>query len=138
MLDWLHNNRAVFWSFIGLSTFTLLASLFITPWLVVRIPADYFSPSAKHPQLFANRHSAVRTLLVIGKNVLGVIFVFMGVLMLVLPGQGVLTILAGLVLIDFPGRRRVLERLVSLHTVHRSLNWIRARAGKEPLVVGSS
>ncbi len=137
MLDWVRHHETILWALIGVSAFTLVASLFLVPWMIVRIPVDYFDPMSVHEHPFADHHPAVRLLLVVGKNLLGVFFVLLGVLMLVLPGQGLLTILAGLVLIDFPGRRRALEWIVSHQPVLRSLNWIRERAGRDPLVVSS-
>jgi hypothetical protein len=134
MRDWLQHHPAVLWSFVGLSALTVAGSLFVIPRLVLRLPADYFSRSAVHPRPFDGAHRA-RLLLVIGKNLLGALFVLLGILMLVLPGQGVLTVIAGLVMIDFPGRRRLLEWIVCRRAVLRSLNWIRRRGGKEPLVV---
>ena len=53
----------------------------------------------------------------------------MGLAMLVLPGQGIWSILIGLSLINFPGKYQVERALVSRPTVHRSLNWVRRRAG---------
>lgn len=75
--------------------------------------------------------------LLVLKNVLGAIFLTLGVGMLVLPGQGLLTILIGLSLVDFPGKYRLERYLVTRSPVLRSLNWLRRRTGKPPFrVVG--
>jgi len=58
----------------------------------------------------------------------------MGLFMLVLPGQGILTILAGLVLLDFPGKFLFLRWLVRKEKVLKSLNWIRKKGKKEPFL----
>ncbi|HOS97284.1 MAG TPA: PGPGW domain-containing protein, partial [Deltaproteobacteria bacterium] len=69
------------------------------------------------------------------KNILGAVFILAGIIMLFLPGQGVLTILIGITLVSFP-RKRVLElRLVRKPSVLRALNWMRARAHKPPLLL---
>ena len=44
----------------------------------------------------------------IARNVVGAIVVLAGLIMLVTPGQGILTIIAGLAIMDFPGRDRLL------------------------------
>jgi len=68
------------------------------------------------------------------KNIIGVLLILAGIAMLVLPGQGVLTILIGLGITDFPGKYKLERKLVSNQAVFKSLNWMRKRAGVEPFV----
>jgi UPF0716 family protein affecting phage T7 exclusion len=65
--------------------------------------------------------------------VIGGVLVVLGALMLVLPGQGILTILAGLFVMRFPQKRRLLARALAGKRVQRSLNYVRRRLGKAPL-----
>ena len=74
--------------------------------------------------------------MVIGKNVLGAIFVVAGLIMLVLPGQGIFTILIGIMLLDFPGKYRLERWIVARRPVLQSINWLRQRAGRAALVLG--
>ena len=67
------------------------------------------------------------------RNVLGVVFVLMGVVMLFTPGQGILSVLVGLGLLEFPGKRRVELAIARRSPVRRSIEWIRDRAGSPPL-----
>ena len=53
--------------------------------------------------------------------------------MLVVPGQGLLTILIGVMLTDFPGKYALERRLISQPSIFNAINWIRDKAGKEPL-----
>ena len=53
--------------------------------------------------------------------------------MLVLPGQGLLTIFVALVLLDFPGKLRLERWLIRKPAVRRPIDWIRAKAGREPI-----
>jgi hypothetical protein len=53
---------------------------------------------------------------VITKNVFGVIVLIAGIVMLVFPGQGLITIFLGLALINFPGKRKLIRRLLSQET----------------------
>ena len=63
------------------------------------------------------------------------VFLVAGVAMLVLPGQGLLTILIGLMLISFPGKRGLERRIVGRPTILRILNGMRARRSLPPLIV---
>jgi hypothetical protein len=62
--------------------------------------------------------------------VLGAIMALPGV-----PGQGFLTMLIGLTLIDFPGKVDVERRLVRRPFVLRQLNALRARFKRAPLAL---
>jgi hypothetical protein len=72
---------------------------------------------------------------VLAKNLLGYILIAAGILMLVLPGQGMLTIVAGIMLLNFPGKYKLERWIVSRHQVLQSINWVRRRAGQAPLVL---
>ena len=50
--------------------------------------------------------------------------------MLVLPGQGLLTIVTGLLLINYPGKYKLEQKLVAVPAVFKALNWIRFKANK--------
>lgn len=119
----------------AVSVVTFLASLIVVPWLIVRIPHDYFDLEARHITVWAHRHPVLRWAALIAKNLLGLLLLCMGVAMLVLPGQGLLTILIGLVLLNFPGKYRLERRLVRWEPLWRSVNWLRRRAGRPELVI---
>jgi len=110
-----------------------LASLLIMPAIIVRIRADYFAHERRPPALWADQHPAIRLSLHVAKNMLGAILLVAGIAMLALPGQGLLTIIIGFFLIDFPGKYRFERWLVSKPVIHRPLNWLRHRRGREPL-----
>ena len=69
------------------------------------------------------------------KNAIGAIFLFAGFLMLFLPGQGVLTMLIGISMLDFPGKRRVEATLIGQPTVLSVINGMRGKFGKPPLII---
>jgi hypothetical protein len=116
--------------------FTFVATLVFVPWAIVRLPADYFHYHARHRALANTAHPVLRLLLLLAKNIGGCILVVMGLAMLVLPGQGLLTILMGVLLLDFPGKFRFERWLVSRKLILRSCNWLRAKAHKAPLWLG--
>lgn len=137
MLDWLRGHERLMWWLVSTSVVTFVLSLVAVPWMLVRIPPRYFL-NAHHAHPFGDRHPIIRASLLVAKNLLGIVLIALGVLMLVLPGQGILTILVGFVLLDFPGKHKVLLWTISRPTVLKSVNWIRQRAGREPLVVPSA
>jgi len=133
MLEWLKIDQNAIWWMVGASILTFLAFLIIVPILIVRVPSDYFSHGRLQKRLWTNPHLALRMILLIGKNILGCIFIAAGLLMLLLPGQGLLTILAGIMLLDFPGKYRLVRWIVARPQVLQTLNWLRRRTGKSAL-----
>lgn len=120
--------------FVITSVLLFVVSLVALPVVLAWLPTDFFSrPEGPHLRL-AERRRPVLFVIVLGlKNLLGSVFLVLGLLMLILPGQGLLSIWVALLLLDFPGKRR-LERWVILRpTVHRPVNALRRRAGRPPL-----
>jgi hypothetical protein len=139
MSDWLSAISAdtrVWWWLATLSMVTFLGSLLFVPVIVGRIPNDYFARSHRPTSRWGSHHPALRIAAVVLKNLAGTILVVMGLAMLLLPGQGLLTVLLGVLLLDFPGKFRLERWLVTRRGVLRTINWIRRRANREPLVVG--
>jgi hypothetical protein len=104
--------------------------------VVVWLPADHFSRPPGEDSL-ARKHPVLRWTLYILKNGLGALILPLGVLMALplVPGPGLVFILVGLSLLDFPGKRSLERRLLAVPTVHRFLNRVRERFHKPPLVI---
>lgn len=121
------------WWITALSGLMFVGTLIVIPFLIVRIPDNYFirRPVRDWPA----RHPLVHVALIIGKNFLGVALVMAGIAMLVLPGQGLLTILVGLMFVDFPGKRRWELRMIRIKPVREAANWIRKKYGRKPLIL---
>ncbi|HLV68448.1 MAG TPA: PGPGW domain-containing protein [Polyangiaceae bacterium] len=116
------------------SVVTFFASVIGVPYFFTRLPADYFTHRERAALgIEEPRLPPWRILLRVLKNVLGVILVCLGVLFLVLPGQGVLTILVGVFFLDFPGKRRFERWLIARPPVFRAINALRHRAGRPSL-----
>ncbi len=115
------------------SLFTFVASLFLIPFLVVRIPVDYFAENKRQTSAWAEQHFVIRWAVLLVKNIFGFIFVLLGLAMLVLPGQGLLTLLIGVLLLDFPGKYRFERWLIQRPSVRRAVFWLRKRAGRPAL-----
>jgi len=122
MLIWLTALSMVF--FVG----TLIA----IPFILVRLPADYFDVRVPRTWM-EDHHPVLRLFGHIVKNVVGAIFVFAGFLMLFLPGQGILTMLIGISMLDFPGKRKIEATLIGQPTVLSVINGMRQKFNKPPL-----
>jgi uncharacterized membrane protein len=131
MIDRLYEYAATFWWLGLLSIITFIGTLILIPILVARIPADYFSREQHHPD--PGRHPLLRVLSLGVKNLIGVVFILSGIAMLVLPGQGIITILIGVILMDFPGKRALEQRLVRQPQVFNAINWMRSKTNRPPL-----
>ncbi|MDN5870713.1 MAG: PGPGW domain-containing protein [Nitrococcus sp.] len=118
----------------GFSVLMLLISVVAVPWIATAVPAEYFTH--RYRQRLHRRGSDSPIIIwfwLVAKNLLGGTLVILGVIMLVAPGQGVLTILLGLGIADFPGKFYLERRLVRLPGVLYTLNLIRRRNGRPPL-----
>ena len=133
------DHAVLLWAVGVFSAVAFVGGLLTLPWLVARIPEDYFAARRRPPprRLISGkpRHPAAAWALRIGRNLAGLALILAGVAMLVLPGQGVLTILAGLILTDLPGKRRLERAVVRRPLVLRALNALRRRRGVGPLRV---
>ncbi|MEK7466331.1 MAG: hypothetical protein AAB074_02860 [Planctomycetota bacterium] len=125
-------SNAGIWTFVLIFVATLVVSLALVTFLIVRMPADYFVRGRKPPG-----PTWKHVLVMILKNVAGVVLVLVGIVLSLpgIPGQGVLTILVGLMLTDIPGVRALERWIVRRAAVNRALNGIRAKFGKQPLRV---
>ena len=115
---------------------TFAISLGIVAFIMVKIPSNYFHKDHS-TEFLSGYHPAIRILGFLGKNVLGVLLVALGIVMSIpgVPGQGILTILLGIMLLDFPGRRNLEVKLVKQPRVFKTINKLRQRFGKSSLVL---
>jgi len=121
---------------VGLFLASLLLSFLAIGIVMVKIPENYFS-SHYQQDFLPNSSWLVRWGAVILKNILGVILVVLGVILSLpgVPGQGVLTILLGLIMLDIPGKRPIEARIIKRPTILAAVNDLRARYNKPPLVM---
>lgn len=135
VLDWMRERPGLLIALAAASVVMFAASVLVTPMLVARLPADYFAHRRRPPGTLDRLRPGWRWSLMAVKNAAGAALLVAGVAMLVLPGQGLLTLLAGLLLIDLPGKYRAQKWLVRRRGVLGGLNWVRRRAGRSPLVL---
>ena len=124
----MRNHEALFlWAGV-LSLITFAASLVTIPFLVARLEKDFF---IRDKNAISRGYWLTRGVVLVGRSLLGVLLLLAGIVMLFVPGQGLLTILIGLVVLKFPGKVQLQSRFLRFNSVKRSLNWARARMGKE-------
>jgi ABC-type multidrug transport system fused ATPase/permease subunit len=126
MLDFLNQYHEIL-IYISVVSFILLVVMILsTPWLVGKIPSDYFTN-----EIYDKNQDSFLVLLF--KNILGVILLFLGFIMLFTPGQGIITVLIALMIMQFPGKRKLEKKIIANKNVLKILNWLRSKNNKEPL-----
>lgn len=129
LLAWGQTNQGLLFALGAASIAMFVGTLVAVPIIICRLPRDIYvrrrTPSVRPP--------GVATALSLVRNVLGLAIVAAGVLMLVLPGQGLLTIVIGIALLDFPGKQGLERRLIGHRRVIDAMNALRARFDRPPL-----
>ena len=128
---WTRYQEELWWLGIA-SAAMLVISALLVPFLIARMPADFYAEDNHRRRILEDR-PVLRIAFLTLKNLLGTALLVAGILMLVLPGQGILTILAALALLDFPGKRTLELNILHKPPIMKSINWLRRRAGREPL-----
>ncbi len=128
---------ALAWAF-GLSLLLFVSSLVLIPVLIARMRPDYFVAGDPDEHSWLGRHPAARAAARVIKNALGGVLLLAGIAMMVLPGQGIITVLVALSLLEFPGKRALELRLIRQVPVSRAINWIRAKSGRPALIIPDS
>lgn len=133
VLEWLQSNPVLFTQVLIGSV--VLAGVYAVGIFVAiaRMNPDYFAHDGHSIPTGWKRHPFLWLLVRIIKNMIGSVLLLLGAAMLILPGQGVLTILIGISLLDFPGKRRLELYIVLRPAIRRTIDRIRHKAGSKPL-----
>ncbi|HMO81438.1 MAG TPA: hypothetical protein PKD24_11680 [Pyrinomonadaceae bacterium] len=121
---------------VGLFLLSLAFSFFVIGIVLVKLPANYFSPHYSQ-DFMPDKPWIVRWSAVILKNLLGVFLILLGIVLSLpgVPGQGLLTILLGLIMLDIPGKRPLEARIIQRPAILSAVNKFRARFDKPPLIM---
>lgn len=134
LLHFLEQNETLLaWSG-GVVVVVSLGTIVLTPLLMVRIPPDYFSRPASQEVSQSLFTKMLRFLFLLARNVVGLMLLCIGVILLFLPGQGVLTIFAAVVVMDFPGKRRLESWIVSRKPVWSVVSALRKKCHRPQLI----
>lgn len=131
--DWLGDHQMLAWVLGGASLAMVVGAAIALPFVVVRIPADYFSHDRPRTMPWQQAHPAWRVIAFIGKNLLAAVLLLAGIVMLFTPGQGVLCMMLGLALLDLPGKRKFERWLVIKTPLFKTINALRQKYGHPPL-----
>ena len=132
--------QALSWGTIGIAVGAFLLSFALSfvaiAIVLVKIPANYFSSHYKE-DFMPDSPWMVRWGVVVIKNIFGVILILLGIMLSLpgVPGQGILTILLGLIMLDIPGKRPLEAKIINRPNVLSVANKLRAKYGKPPLVM---
>lgn len=119
---------------LGLASLVMvIASALLTPVILVRLPKDYFKREKPHLIDRIRSEGAGRGFVLVMKNLFAAGLFLAGVLMLFLPGQGLLTMFIGMILMDFPRKMAIERRILALPRILDTVNWLRRKRGHEPL-----
>lgn len=115
-----------------------VVSVLVVGAVLARLPSDFFVNHAARGTRI--RHPILRILWIILRNLFGYFLIVLGVVLSFpgVPGQGILTILMGVILIDFPGKYRVERWFISRRVVLSGVNRLRARLNRPPLILEES
>lgn len=130
MWDWLVEHSFEISLVSGLM---LVFGLLTVPWIILRLPVDALQ--RENPlRKIRKRHPILRALIFFARNAVGLPLLVLGAVMLVTPGQGLLTVLLALGIMEFPGKWRLEHAILERKSVFRALNWIRRKGGRPPFL----
>jgi hypothetical protein len=121
---------------IGLSAIMFFVSIFVVWQVLIRLPEDYLLQDEPH-NLYRSKSKLINLAVRIVRNVLGAGFLLVGIVMLFTPGQGILSIIVGIELVEFPGKRKLIRKIVAQPKVFNAINRIRNKANKPRLAAAS-
>ncbi|MEP7039633.1 MAG: PGPGW domain-containing protein [Acidobacteriota bacterium] len=119
---------------LAFTVISIIASYGLIVIGMIKIPADYFSPSYVK-KVNPDQHFSLRWSATILKNIVGIILIIAGIIMIFTPGPGVPTILLGLIMMDIPGKRPLEAKLIQRHMVLSAVNELRSKYNKPPLIM---
>lgn len=115
----------------SISVASFVGSVLFCTLVIAYLPFDYFLLDRHEPRI---KHPVLRIALKCLKNLIAAVLVVVGVLQLFLPGQGILTLLIGLIISDIPGKRKLERRIIRSPAILAAANGIRSRF-KRPLFI---
>ncbi len=118
------DHPALLWGLGGFSVLAVLCSIVLVPLYLAKLPPDFLTIGD------LQQHSMVWR---IARNALGVVLVLLGLAMLLLPGQGLITLMVGVLLLDFPGKQQLVQRVLGQAKILKAVNKLRETRGSPPL-----
>jgi hypothetical protein len=133
MIESIQQNAGLIGWLTAASAAMLIGSAIVVPWIVVQIPRDFFAEDRRPTSRFAFEHPILRVAFFVLRNLLGMLILLVGIAMLVLPGQGLLTVAVALIILEFPGKYQLERRIIRIGPLLNSINWLREKSNVPPL-----
>ena len=135
MQKYLSENVVDIFFILGISSIAILViSALSIGYFIKKIPYDYFLNDKREMSHYKDNNPILWIITLALKNLVGYCLILGGILMLILPGQGLLTILVGLMLSDYPGKFKLEKRIIKTSLVLKTVNWYRAKSGIQPII----
>ena len=135
MQKYLSENLIDIFFILGITSIAILViSAFSIGYFIKKIPHDYFLNNTRGMSHYKNRNTIFWIITLALKNIIGYCLILGGILMLVLPGQGLLTILVGLMLSDYPGKFKLEKKIIKTKLILNTINWYRAKSDIKPII----
>ena len=135
MQKYLPENLIDIFFLLGISSVVILViSALSIGYFIKKIPHDYFLNDKRGIPDYKNNNPVFWIITLALKNIIGYCLIMGGILMLVLPGQGLLTILVGLMLSDYPGKFKLEKRIIKTNLILKTINWYRNKSNIPPII----
>jgi uncharacterized membrane protein SpoIIM required for sporulation len=135
MLEFIQNHEElIIWLSLA-SIIGLIVSIVVIPWVIIKLPPDYFVYTKRETKKIFCHHPFCRALFLIFKNILGIALIISGIIMLFIPGQGLLTIIIGVILTDFPYKYKIERWIISRPHILSTVNRLRKKAKQPPFTL---
>ena len=125
LLGWMTEHQELIRLIGNASLIILVVTVIALPVIVKQLPVDYFVNENRQPAWHERKYPLLWGAVTMLKNLLGLVLILAGIAMLVLPGQGAVTVLIGLAITNFPAKYKLERRIVSQRAVGATLNKIR-------------
>lgn len=116
-------------SLLWLAVISLPALIFVVLF-VIQLPEGHFD--AKSFRVSFSALSTSDKIKLILKNIFGLLILGLGILLLFLPGQGMITILIGIMLLDIPCMRSLEAKIIRQPKIFENVNRLRVYFRKKP------
>ena len=133
IIDLIDDYKSIIFWLSLLSFLIFIFSLVTIKWLVALIPSDYFV--SKKDTKFKSEYPFIWLISMIIKNIIGYVLIIGGILMLLLPGQGLFTIFIGLMMSNYPGKYYIEKKFIAIPSILKTINWLRKQSNKEPIII---
>ena len=135
MQKYLPENLTDIFFILGITSFAvLIISALSIGYFIKQIPYDYFLNDKRGISEYKDKNPIFWIVTLALKNIVGYCLIMGGILMLVLPGQGLLTILVGLMLSDYPGKFKLEKRIIKTNLILKTINWYRKKSSIPPII----